>query len=132
MSMTKVSLTLGILPEIFAVCRLPASSTTPKWVAKSPFFSVSKTPKELSIVCVQENVPSDIKCERNWSCFEVQGPLDFRLTGILDSLTDPLAAAGISIFSISTFDTDYLLVKQENLKKAVVVLKEAGHVVQTA
>ena len=78
-------------------------------------------------MCKQSDVPEGVKCEKGWRCLKVEGPLDFGLTGILASLAQPLAEAKISIFAISTFDTDYILVKDENFKAAVLALSSAGH-----
>ena len=122
------SLTLSVLPDTLAVCRLDASAPIPGWA--SSFFSITRTRDELSIVCPQRNVPAEIQCERDWRGLCVAGPLDFALTGILAALAAPLADAGISIFAISTFDTDYMLVKEANLERAVTSLSQAGHEVQ--
>ena len=110
------------MPDKLAVCRLEKDTRIPSWATDSPFFSISKTRDELSIVCSESSVPDNIKSEKKWKAFKVEGPLDFSLTGILASLASPLAEAKISIFAISTFDTDYILVKDENLEKAVKVL----------
>jgi hypothetical protein len=91
------------------------------------FFSVTRTPDELSIVCVESQAPDDAKSERGWRVLQVIGPLEFSLTGILAAIAAPLAAAGVSIFAISTFDTDYVLVKEENLAKALDALRAADH-----
>ncbi len=120
------TLTLLVLPENFAVCRLPADVPLPNW-ARGEFVSITRTHDELSIVCAQENLPDTIQCERDWRALRVVGQLDFGLTGILASLAAPLAEAGISIFAISTFDTDYILVKQISLDHAMQVLMRAGH-----
>ena len=119
------ALTLSVLPNTLAICRLGASAPIPNWAAN--FFSVTRTDDELSIVCPQRDVPTGIQCERDWRGMKVEGPLDFALTGILAALAAPLAQAGISIFAISTFDTDYVLVKEANLGHAVTVLSQAGH-----
>lgn len=94
---------------------------------ESHFWSITKTAEELSVLCEEKFVPQQIKQEPGWRCIKVNGPLDFGLTGILSSLAGALAKAGISIFAVSTYDTDYLLVKQENLELAVGALKDAGH-----
>jgi len=129
--MTAAGLNLSILQDTFAICRLHSDAPPPDWALKGRFFSITRTPDELSIVCSQDNVPGGTTCEKNWRCFRVEGPLDFSLTGILASLATPLAQAGISIFAVSTFETDYLLVKQETLETAVRVLRGAGHQVQS-
>jgi len=120
--MENSKLSLLILPNKLAVCRLENDAQIPSWATDDSFFSISKTDDELSIVCSENKVPDGIKSEKNWMAFKVMGPLGFSLTGVLASLANPLAEAEISIFAISTFDTDYLLVKNDNLEKAVKVL----------
>lgn len=116
-------LTLSIMPISLAVVRLDTLSNIPLWATEGEsFFSITKTQDELSVVCSEDKVPSDVKVEKGWRCLKVEGPLDFGLTGILSSLTQPLAEVKISIFAISTFDTDYIMIKKENLQKAVAVL----------
>ncbi|MCU0568473.1 MAG: ACT domain-containing protein [Oculatellaceae cyanobacterium Prado106] len=119
------SLTLTVQPEILAVCRLEPTQSLPDWALQG-FFSMTRSPTELSIVCVQTQVPSEIQAETDWRCLRVEGVLDFSLTGILAALATPLAEAGISIFALSTYDTDYLLVKQDQLTRAIETLKQAG------
>lgn len=114
-----------------AMARLNAAQVIPEWATRSSFFSISKTSDELSIVRREADVPSDVKCEINWIAIKVKGPLDFAITGILASLVDPLARAGVSIFAISTFDTDYVLAKEDKIVKASRLLTESGHMVQT-
>jgi hypothetical protein len=121
------NLTLSLLPDNYSICRLGPEADIPPWALGGDFFSITRTEQELSLVCSQGVVPDDVQCEKGWRCIRVVGPLDFSWTGILASLTASLAEAGISVFAISTFDTDYLLVKAENLKRAVLKLKEAGH-----
>jgi hypothetical protein len=121
-------LTLVLLPETFAVCRLPADAPLPAWALAGPYFAITRTSDELSIVCVQAQVPSGVTCQPGWRCLQVAGPLDFALTGVLASLAQPLAAAGVSIFAISTYDTDYLLVPDRSLAAALAALRNAGHI----
>ncbi len=121
------ALTLSILLDTFAVCRLASNAPIPSWVTTRGLVSITRTRGELSIVCAQRDVPVDIRCERDWRALKVDGTLDFTLTGVLAALAAPLADAGISIFAISTFDTDYLLVKETNLPCAIQVLSAAGH-----
>jgi len=128
--MTDWKLILSILPETFAICRLDRNAPVPDWALKGRFFSITRSSEELSIVCPQTNVPAGTTCEKNWRCLKVEGPLDFSLTGVLASLVTPLAEAGIGIFVISTYETDYLMVKQECVERAVRVLRAAGHRVQ--
>lgn len=117
---------LQLLPDRLAVCRLAAGAESPDWVS-GRFTSITHTARELSIVCDEHAVPADVRCERGWRALEVEGPLDFGLTGILSSLASPLAEADVSIFAISTFDTDYVLVRSENLPRAIGVLEMSGH-----
>ena len=123
-------LTLSILPEPLAICRLSPAEDVPDWAMIGEFVSITHTGDELSIVCAEENVPSDVKADREWRALKIEGPLDLALTGILASLADPLAKAQINIFAVSTFDTDYLLVKEYNLLRACEVLQQAGHDVE--
>jgi hypothetical protein len=91
------------------------------------FFSITRTPHELSVVCDVGTVPADVKAVGPWVVLAVRGPLDFSLTGVLAELATPLATAGISIFAVSTYDTDHLVVRSYDLDGAVRVLREAGH-----
>jgi uncharacterized protein len=127
-------LSLSILPGRLAVCRLPAAAPLPDWILESHFFSITRTTEELSIVCVEEDVNANLlegkaEVERGWSGFKVEGPLDFSLTGILAGIAGVLAQAQVSIFAISTFDTDYILVKEDNMTKAVAALQQSGYTI---
>ena len=124
--MTGQKLKLSALPGELAVCRLDKDGPLPDWIDNKNFYSITKTADELSIVCSAGKVPQDVKSEKGWRALKIEGPLDFSLTGIVSSLTAPLAKAGISVFVISTFDTDYILVKSENLEKTLSLLEEAG------
>jgi uncharacterized protein len=123
------TMNLTILTDTFAICRLSPAEDVPDWAMIGEFVSITHTADELSIVCAEEHVPSDVKADREWRALKVEGPLDLALTGILASLANPLAEAQINIFAISTFDTDYLLVKGYNLTRTCDVLRQAGHVV---
>jgi len=120
-------LTLSVVPGVFAICRLDASAPIPDWAGASSFLSITRTRDELSIVCPQDDVPEQVLSDKGWRCLRVEGPLDLSLIGVLASLTAPLAQAGIGVFAISTYDTDYVLVKAKNLERAILVLLEAGH-----
>jgi uncharacterized protein len=122
-------LTLAVLPEPLAICRLSVDEAVPDWAMLGEFVSITHTGDELSIVCAEENVPSDVKADRGWRALKVEGPLDLALMGVLASLANPLAEAKINIFAISTFDTDYLLVKGYYLDRACETLRQVGHVV---
>jgi hypothetical protein len=117
---------LSILPYRLAICRLDPSAQAPKPALEGEFFSVTRTPDELSFLVPEENAVKGARVEGGWRAFKVKGPLDFSLTGILSSIAAPLAAAKISIFALSTFDTDYILVKEAHLEQADRVLREAG------
>jgi hypothetical protein len=93
------------------------------------FFSITRTADELSVVCQQSNVPEEVQAELDWRAFKLEGPIDFGVTGVLYKLTEPLAQAQIGIFAISTYDTDYLLVKDANLLAAVEALTQAGYTI---
>ena len=121
-----MNLQLQVIDGVFAVCRLAADAEVPSWAMKGSFWSVTKTAEELSIVALQDQLPLGVQSERNWRILQVVGPLDFALTGILSALAAPLAEAGVSIFALSTFDTDYLLVKEEKLNQAKEVLVTEG------
>jgi hypothetical protein len=123
------SLSLIILPQRLAICRLSPDEPIPTFLFHSQFYSITRTSDELSIVLPEETVPADWKAETGWRCLKVIGHLDFDLTGSLASLAIPLSETGISFFVISTYDTDYLLVKEDNLEKATKVLLKSGHVV---
>jgi len=112
-----------------AVCRLAADAEIPDWARSDDLLVFIRTPHELSVVCEQRFVPPDVKAERGWRALMLQGPLDFSLVGIIASLTAPLAQAGISVFTLSTFDTDYILLKEGTLEQAVQALEKVGFVV---
>lgn len=117
------------LPETYCVCRLASEAPIPDW-ATGALLSITRTPDELSIVCEQSNVPEDIQAERDWRALRIKGTLDFSLTGVLARVAAPLAEADISIFAVSTFDTDYVLVKAGRIDEAIGALEAAGHEVE--
>src|SRR3954452_21743366 len=119
-------LTLGLLKGRYAVSRLDPGCAIPQWATGS-FVSMTRTHEELSIVCLEDNVPDGVETERDWRGLAIVGRLDFSLVGILSSLLGPLAQAGIPVFVTSTFNTDYLFVKQGRLEQALEVLRKAGH-----
>ena len=117
---------LFVLVPRLAVCRLDPSTPLPYWAQGGSFLSVTRTSAELSVVCEDALVPEGTQAERGWRAFGVAGTLDFSLTGVLASLAVPLAEAGISVFAVSTFDTDYLLVREHSLSQALETLERAG------
>ncbi len=126
--MAKITLRFSLLEGRFAVCRLAADSEVPEWVSRGDqFTSITRTSDELSIVCAEDSVPRDGKAERGWLCVKLHGPFSFSETGILTAFVNPLSDRGMSIFAISTFDTDYVLIKEEFWSRAQKVLEEAGH-----
>jgi hypothetical protein len=129
--MATPKLTLSPLPETFAICRLGPNAAPPPWAATGLFYSITRTADELSVICAEANVPSplsgSVSCNRGWRCLKVDGPMDFNTIGVVASLSTPLAAAGVSVFVVSSYDTDYLLVKRENFENAVNVLRHDGH-----
>lgn len=125
-----MKLTLKLLGGSYAVCRLYAGAPVPQPVlaAKGEFLSITRTADELSIVCEESLAPAGAKVERGWRAFRVLGPLDFSLTGIIATLTAPLAEAKISVFTMATFDTDYLLVRETDLARAITALGTVSRV----
>jgi orotate phosphoribosyltransferase len=123
-------LTLIPLQDVYAVCRLEPAAGIPEWATWGGFWSVSRSPDELSVVCRDGDVPPGVRCERGWRGWRLAGTFGLSAeTGVLAALLDPLAAAGVSIFAVSTFDTDYLFVKAENAERAADVLRRCGHAV---
>lgn len=122
------TLRYSLLPGRFAVCRLEAGAAIPEWTLQANgFCSITRTSDELSIVCAEATVPATINAANGWMCLELEGPFAFSDTGVLSSFLAPLAESGVGIFAISTFGTDYVLIKEENWGKASATLREAGH-----
>jgi len=121
--MLKHTLTLQIFEPELAICRLPPTSPIPDWIGDKDFISVTRTPDELSIVCSEDRVPGEVEAERNWRMLGIKGPLDFSMTGVLASLVNPLADAGIALLAISTYNTDYILVKTDCFERALGILQ---------
>jgi hypothetical protein len=115
------------LPQQFSVCRLAANARVPQWAKRGAFYSVTRTTDELSIVSESKYVPGGVKSEARFRCFKLQGPFPFAMTGVLASVLEPLAKARVSIFAVSTYDTDYVMVKEKSLAKAIKALSAAGH-----
>jgi len=126
------SYALHRFPETLAVVGMPAGTQVPPWAESSSVFSVTATATETSIVCARRSVPKKVKQAGPFTAFAVQGPLDLALTGVLSSLLAPLAEAGVSVFTISTFDTDWILVPQERADDAADEWRRRGHTVDQA
>ena len=121
------NLVLSVLIETFTIHKLLPDASIPEEILKSNYYSVSKTENELSLVCSEVLEVQSLKSSKGWKCIKVAGPLDFNLTGILASISDILAKENISIFAISTFDSDYILVRTLDLSSATTKLRLAGY-----
>lgn len=120
-------LTLKVLPDNIAVCRLPVKEDIPLWALQGKWFSVTKTEEEMSVVCDGNLVPNGVISEKDWRMMKVEGVLDFSLIGILSEISTVLAEASVSVFVVSTYDTDYIMVKQNKLADALHALYESGY-----
>jgi hypothetical protein len=118
---------LRVMPGFFAIVRLAADTPLPSWATAGDFFSVTRTSEELSVVCRANQVPSSLAAETEWRALKVQGPFALSEIGVLAALAAPLADAKVSLFAVSTFDTDYLLVSDKKLSAATTALRAAGH-----
>ncbi len=120
--MNTKKLTLSILPEKLGICHFAQKSPIPEWALEGNFSSITKTDQELSIVYPQEKIPGGVLFEKDWRAFRLEGVVDMYSVGIISALSKPLADNGISIFNISTYETNYILVEEKNLEKAKEVL----------
>lgn len=127
MSESQRSFVLTVLPGVFAVARLPAKESLPAWATQGGLFSVTRTSDELSVVCPAGQVPPGVSAQSGWRALKVKGPFALSEIGVLAALSAPLAGAKVSLFCISTFDTDYLLVSDKQLRAAIAALQAAGH-----
>ena len=125
-------LTFTVSRELYAVCKLPPDAPVPTGFLYKPFFAITRTSDELSIVLSEKDMDPEWKSEPGWRLLKVNGPLDFDMVGVVAAISTPLAQAGIPIFVISTFDTDYLLIKHENLNASVRQLEAQGHTVHSS
>jgi hypothetical protein len=121
------TLNLQLLPGEFAICQLDADQEIPGWASLGTFHSITRTPDELSILCARPQIPDHIPCQPGWRLLMIEGPFEFDEIGVLAAITTPLAQAGISLLTISTYDTDYILIQQDKYNQAVKVLETAGH-----
>ena len=126
---TKQALRVHVVAGRFAVSRLEAHAQVPNWATGASFVSITRTPDELSIICEEANVPRAARAERGYAMLMIEGPLAPDMVGVLLSLIAPLAQVGVSIFAISTFDTDYVLVRASQLDRALDAIRGGGHVV---
>lgn len=125
---------LRVLSDRLAVCRLPLDAAWPTPPTDHSFFVAARTAEEISVVCTQDGAPDhpDVRIEPDWRALEVLGPLDFKMVGVMASIAGPLSEVGVSVFVVSTFDTDYVLVRAESLEASVTALRAAGHEVEAA
>jgi hypothetical protein len=121
------SFELHVLPGRMAICRLDPEESLPPWAGSGVLSSVTRAQGETTIVCPEENVPAGVTCNRSWRCLRTGGVLGFSETGVLSSLTVPLATEGIPVYALSTYATDLILVKEEDLLRAVLALTGSGH-----
>ena len=128
--MAHAPLTVTLLPESFAICHLDPSGGIPAWAAKGEFFSITRTPGEVSVIVSQMSVPEGTQQDSGWRCFRVEGPLPLSEIGVLASLAAPLSQASVSLFALSTYDTDYLMVKEDAVERAKRAFVGSGHVVR--
>ncbi len=119
-----------LLADTFAIVRMQPSDKTPDWATGGPFVSITRTSDELSIVCREMSVPAGTHADRGWQCLKLEGPIPLNTVGVAAEFTSVLAKAGVSVFPIATYDTDYLLVKGDRLERAADALKSAGHSVR--
>ena len=115
---------LSVLPEKLGICRFAEKGPIPAWAQDISFCSITRTKTELSIVCPQEEIPGGVLAEKDWRAFRLEGDLGLESVGVIAALSQPLAEAGISIFNVSTYETNYVLVEDKNLEKAIEVLSK--------
>ena len=118
------------LPGSYAISQLPSGTSIPDWVDGEGFVSISRTADELSFVCLAERVPKNVRSDRGWICFMFQGPFEFDAAGVLLSVLQPISENEIGVFAISTFDGDLILLKEEDVERAVNFLTETGHQIE--
>ena len=127
MDLAKHKLRFSVLQDEAGICRLPPAAAIPEWAYLGEFFSITKTAEELSIVCLSRVVPESVEKDSGWKVLKIEGLLNFNLVGILAQVSAVLAESEVSIFAISTYNTDYILVKNRDFDVAVVVLRKDGH-----
>ena len=110
-----------------AICRLDPNEELPPWAGSSVLSSITRTRVETTVVCPEENVPAGITCNKSWRCLRIRGVLDLSQTGILSSLTAPLAEEGLPVYALSTYSTDLILIKEKDLFRAVLALTRSGN-----
>ena len=127
--MKKKQLTLVALPGSYGICRLGPDEPVPAWGLQGEFFSATRTKEELSIVCAEAQIPATVLCESGWRLFKIDAVMDFSLVGIVAGISAVLAGADVGIFVLSTYNTDYILVRQPDFAVAAAALQAAGYTV---
>ena len=122
---------LHILSGMYGVARLSPEAELPTWAREGELWAAVRTRDELSIVCEERYIPPEVRSERGWAALQVEGPLDFSLLGVMASLSAVLSDAGVSIYTLSTYDTDYILFKEITMERALAALRGAGYLVFT-
>jgi hypothetical protein len=122
-------MTITILENTYSIYQFDVNSELPQWIYQSEFYSVTRTRDEISVVAIQTDVSAGIKCSRDWKILKVEGPLDFSLVGIIAGISNVLKDKGISIFTISTYDTDYILLGGKDLNEGIYALEENGYII---
>ena len=131
MAIRAAGYTLEVLQSGLAIVKLDPDDSVPQWV-KGEFVAITKTAAELSIVCAEDGIPDYVVAERGWTGFRLAGPLAFDQVGVIAAITTPLDAAEVPVFVVSTYDTDYLLIKSDHLESASDALKASGHRIVTS
>ena len=125
--MKQRQLQLSLLKDKYGICTLPNTAPIPDWALTQSLASITRTEKELTIVCRLEILPSQYQSDLKWRCFKIDGSFDLNQIGVISSISSPLADAGISIYVISTYDTDYFLIQEHNLDQTISALSNSGH-----
>ena len=128
--MKQRQLQLSLLKDKYGICTLPNTAPIPDWALTQSLASITRTEKELTIVCRLEILPSQYQSDLNWRCFKIDGSFDLNQIGVIASISSPLADAGISIYVISTYDTDYFLIQEQDLEQTISVLSNSGHYIK--
>ena len=123
---------LLLLPEHYAICRLAPASEFPMWGIGASLWSLTRTADETSLVCAESGMPAEtgaVVVSRGWRALRVAGSMDLGMVGVMAQLSSALAAAGVAIFVIATYDTDYLLVRADDLDHSLATLESVGYAV---
>ena len=125
-----MEINLTVTDGLYSIIKLPPEAAIPQWALESAFFSITKTGDELSVVAESGCAPKGLDADAGWRTLKIEGVLDFSLVGVIAGISSVLAENNISVFVVSTYNTDYILIKKDNLDKAVRALKECGYGIQ--